>query len=108
VLMALAPQLSGPLLAQALAGAQVTWDEGERARVLIALAPQLSVPLLVQALAAAQAISDERVRARVLSVLALELREENRTEIFRSLYHSITMVLRRLHTEDRYAVLHYI
>ncbi|MCB0175659.1 MAG: hypothetical protein KDJ97_34465, partial [Anaerolineae bacterium] len=69
-LTALAPLLSGALLAQALEVAQAIDDELPRAYALTALAPQLSGALLAQALEAAQAIGNEGSRAYALTALA--------------------------------------
>ena len=69
MLAALAPQLSGQQLDEALAAARAIEGEGGRARVLAALAPQLSGQQLDEALAATRAIKHGGFRAQALVAL---------------------------------------
>jgi hypothetical protein len=71
----LAPQLTEPLLADALATARSITDERARAEALAGLAPQLTEPLLADALATGRSITDERARAKALAGLAPHLSE---------------------------------
>jgi hypothetical protein len=72
-LAALAPHLTGELLARGLEAALAIGDEVYRADVLAGLAPQLTGELLARGLEAAVTIGDERARARLLAALAPRL-----------------------------------
>ena len=75
-LAALAPHLTGNLLAEGLAVARAIKAERWRTRALAALAPHLMGGLLTERLAAARAIKDEWDRAQALAALAPHLTDD--------------------------------
>ena len=91
---ALAPRLTGDLLAQALKDARAIPNVDNRARVLTALAPRLTgetqQQVLAQALAEASAISDVENRVRALSVLAPHFSGETRQQLLAQVHKDRT------------------
>jgi hypothetical protein len=84
VLAALAPHLSGGLLAEALQDARAIEDREQRALALAALAPRLAAPereaILAEALRDTRAVADEATRAQLLATLAPHLSEPLQAE----------------------------